>query len=200
MERAVDIQRFAVLWLILVFLLCLTAFSARADIYGYQDEEGYWHFPSDYLSNPVPKGIDRQKERKTIQIQAYLPLIRRIAVRYGVEEALIRAVIMAESEWDRTAISKKGAIGLMQLMPETAQEMMVKNPFSPRQNIEGGVRYLRELLTRFNNDIILAVAAYNAGPLRVEACGGVPPIAETRRFVRRVLFYYNQFKYAENIR
>ena len=200
MERAVDIQRFTVLWLILVFLLCLTAFSARADIYGYQDDEGYWHFPGNHLPDPAPKRVDRQRERKTIQIQAYLPVIRRIAVRYGVEEALIRAVSMAESEWDRTAISKKGAIGLMQLMPETAQEMMVKNPFSPRQNIEGGVRYLRELLTRFNNDIILAVAAYNAGPLRVEAYGGVPPIAETRRFVRRVLFYYNQFKYAENIR
>ena len=95
-------------------------------------------------------------------------------------------MITAESNWDPQAVSKKGAVGLMQLMPSTAREMKL-DPFSPEENIEGGTRYLRYLLDRFKGRLDIALAAYNAGPEVVERSGGIPLIAETRKYVRKVL-------------
>lgn len=115
------------------------------------------------------------------------PLIREIAARYGVEYALVKAVIKAESAFDSYAVSRAGALGLMQLMPATAAQHGVRNVFIPRENINGGVRHLRMLLDRYGNNVTLAVAAYNAGTRRVEDAGGVPNIAETRDYVVRVL-------------
>lgn len=113
--------------------------------------------------------------------------------RYNIDPNLIKAIIRAESGFDRYAISKKGAQGLMQLMPDTAREMRVSDPFNPEENIAGGVRYLRKLLKMFNGNLVLSLAAYNAGPGQVKKSGGVPRITETRRYIKRVLSYYDRY-------
>ena len=113
--------------------------------------------------------------------------------RYNIDPNLIKAIIRAESGFDRYAVSRKGAQGLMQLMPDTAREMRVSDPFDPGQNIAGGVRYLRKLLKMFNGNLVLSLAAYNAGPGKVEKAGGVPRINETRRYIQRVLNYYDRY-------
>ena len=122
----------------------------------------------------------------------YDPHIKFACQQYGLDYNLVKAVIRAESAFDAGAVSPKGAMGLMQLMPETSRDLGVVNAFDPHQNIDGGVRYLRFLLNRFNNNIVLALAAYNAGPEAVEKHGGIPPYTETRDYVRRVLDFYEQ--------
>jgi soluble lytic murein transglycosylase-like protein len=116
----------------------------------------------------------------------YEDLIREAAERYGVSSELIRAVIQAESGFNRWAVSPKGAMGLMQLMPATARELGVSDPFHPRENITAGVKYLASLLARFDHDVVRALAAYNAGPERVERYNGVPPFQETRAYVKKI--------------
>ena len=113
-------------------------------------------------------------------------LIREVAQRYGVEPELVRAVIEVESAFDPDAVSSKGAVGLMQLLPETAGDYGVTDLFDPRENVEAGVRHLERLSQRFRGDLDLVLAAYNAGEGRVERAGGVPSIRETRRYVERV--------------
>jgi soluble lytic murein transglycosylase-like protein len=118
-----------------------------------------------------------------------------MATKYQVDCDLVRAVIKAESDFNPSAVSPKGAKGMMQLMPETAEDMSVKNIFSPRDNIEGGVKYLRRLLNIFNNDLHLTVAAYNAGEDAVIGCNyAIPPYDETQEYVRRVLYYLRGYK------
>ncbi len=117
----------------------------------------------------------------------YLALIEQAAARHGVDAKLVRAVIQVESAYRAEARSRKGAMGLMQLMPDTARRFSVKNPYDPRANIEGGIAYLRFLLDRFEPDITLALAAYNAGEAAVEKFRGIPPYAETRNYVQAVL-------------
>jgi len=123
----------------------------------------------------------------------YDELIRELARRYEVEPALVKAVIRAESDFDPRAVSSKGARGLMQLTPRTARWHGVSNPQDPRQNILGGVRFLRALLDRFDNDTKLALAAYNAGGGAVARFGGLPPYQETRRYVATVLRYRQRY-------
>ncbi len=120
--------------------------------------------------------------------------IRRIANRYNVDPPLIKAIIHAESGFNHKAVSKRGAQGLMQLMPATARELRVSNPFNPRENIDGGTRYFRKMLNSFNGNLILSLAAYNAGPGLVKRTGGVPRIPETRRYVHKVLKQYKVYK------
>ena len=124
----------------------------------------------------------------------YSSIINEAAGKYDVDAHLIKAVIMAESSFDPNAVSKKGARGLMQLMPETAVDMQVEDPFDPEENIFGGTKYLRQLLETFNHDKKLALAAYNAGPKRVKDYNSVPPISETEHFVGKVLKYYRKFR------
>ncbi len=114
-------------------------------------------------------------------------LIKKLAKRYGIDEKLIKAVLARESGGNPLAVSPKGAMGLMQLMPETATSLGVQDPFNPEQNLAGGVRYLKYCLNRFSQDTTLALAAYNAGPEAVEKCGGVPPYAETQQYVASIL-------------
>ena len=117
--------------------------------------------------------------------------------RYRLDPDLVSSVIKAESGFNVRAVSPKGAQGLMQLMPDTASKLGVPDAFDPRANVEGGTRYLRELLERYNFDLVKALAAYNAGPLRVEQYGGVPPYYETRAYVARVVKDFNKKKKAQ---
>jgi soluble lytic murein transglycosylase-like protein len=122
--------------------------------------------------------------------------IDRAAARYNIPAELVRAVIAVESDGDASAVSHKGAVGLMQLMPMTAGEMYVEDPVDPAQNISGGTRYLRALANQFGGDMLLTLAAYNAGPDAVKRFGGVPPFEETRQYVRKVMARYYELKRA----
>jgi soluble lytic murein transglycosylase-like protein len=121
-------------------------------------------------------------------------LIRQTAQIYGVEYALVKAVIKAESGFNHKAVSPKGAQGLMQLMPATARRRGVRDAFNPRDNVEGGVRHLKWLLDRYGGNVPFAVAAYNAGEKRVEDAGGIPNIAETKEYLARVLRYRENYR------
>lgn len=129
----------------------------------------------------------------------YDALIRSSGRRYNVDPHLIKAVIKTESDFNSRAVSHRGAKGLMQLMPATARGLKVRNPFDPRQNIDGGTRYLRKMLNLFHGDVALSLAAYNAGPTIVRKVQRVPRIPETMRYVRKVLAYYEGYKGAGRI-
>lgn len=121
---------------------------------------------------------------------AYSGIVEEKAKKHNLDPKLVKSVIRAESNWNHRAVSPKGAMGLMQLMPQTANLMGVSNPFDPEQNIEGGIKYLRHLLTRFNGNLTFALAAYNAGPKTVERKGGIPSIPETINYVQRIMGDY----------
>ena len=150
---------------------------AAADIVAIEREEVFRHIPAP-ANEKAP----------------YHDLIQEAALRNGVDADLVASVIAVESRFDARAVSRRNARGLMQLLPETAQRLGVKDIFDPRENIEGGTRYLRELLERYHDDVVLALAAYNAGPQRVRQYGQVPPYAETQSYVRRVKRSYEQQK------
>lgn len=121
-------------------------------------------------------------------------IVKAAASRYNVDADLITSVIAAESNFDPKAVSKRNACGLMQLLPETAARFGVKNIFDPQENVDAGAHYLRDLLQRYNNDLVLALAAYNAGPEKVQQFGSVPPYRETVSYVRRVKRAYEKSK------
>jgi len=129
-----------------------------------------------------------------VDITRYDQHILEVSRRHALDHRLIKALIRAESRFDPLAVSPRGAMGLMQLMPETARDMGVADPFDPRENIEGGARYLKRLLNRFNNDLTLALAAYNAGPQTVTRYGGVPPYEETRAYLKKVMRFYSDYR------
>ena len=172
-----------------------------ADVYQYTSEEGvicYTDLPFGKKADLVMKNKSdsspaKQKYVRTAykDTEYYHGIVHKKASKYNVDPSLVKAVIKTESNWNERAVSRKGAIGLMQLMPSTANDMDVRNPFNPEENIEGGVKYLRYLLERFNGDLTLALAAYNAGPKWVDKFGVVPPITETKQYVKKVLSLYN---------
>jgi soluble lytic murein transglycosylase-like protein len=144
---------------------------------------------------PSPVAPARISVTSRISLGEFDEYIDEAAVRYKMPPALVRAVMHAESAFDPNAISVVGASGLMQLMPATAREMYVKDIFDPKDNIEGGVRYLRVLANEFDGDMVKMVAAYNAGPEAVKKYNGqVPPYAETQAYVRKVIALYFQYK------
>lgn len=165
-----------------------------ADIYRYQDKDGTWHFTN--IRNDIRYKLYLRTTGKESSeyIKEYEGIIVQASRRFGLEPSLIKAVIKAESDFDHMAVSFKGAQGLMQLMPGTADDLDVKDPFDPEENIFGGTRYLSLLLERFRKNKTLALAAYNAGPEKVEFYKGVPPIPETKAFVEKVMDYYEEYK------
>jgi len=174
---------------ILIGLCCLLYVSAtsHADIYKYVDENGVAYYTNAPNDKNYKKIITEKKD--VASSRDYSQIIHNMSSKYDVEPSLIRAIITVESNWNYNAVSNKGAMGLMQLMPSTAKDMDVSNPFNPEENIEGGTRYLRFLLDKFN-DLPLALAAYNAGPRTVEYYKGMPTITETERYVKKVLSIY----------
>ena len=178
---------------LLAFFL-LNSIAARADIYRYRDENGVWHFTNINTDRRYTLYIKSYATNPVAYIKEYGPIIEQASQKFSMETSLIKAVIKAESDFNSHATSKKGAQGLMQLMPGTAHEMDVQNPYNPEENIFGGTRYLSMLLGRFDHNMELALAAYNAGPENVSAYKGIPPFPETKAFVKRVLKYYDQYK------
>jgi len=176
-----------------VILIALWAGIASADIYRYKDEEGAWHF-SNYNSDRRYKLYIRYRNNPTLYINDYKKVIDQASVEYGIDSSLIKAVIHAESAFNHRATSSKGAQGLMQLMPYTADYLSVDDPYDPEDNIKGGTKYLSMLMERFKNDTQLVLAAYNAGPESVEKYKGVPPFEETKDFIKKVMTYYEQYK------
>ncbi len=168
---------------------------AHADIYRYVDENGVMHLTNLPTNSNYKLWI---KERRVIirgglDMTKYGPLIQKAADKYKVDYSLIKAVIKAESNFNHKAVSPKGAQGLMQLMPKTASTLQVQDSFEPESNIEGGVRYLRYLMNVYNGHLPLALAAYNAGEKAVARYGGIPPYAETKGYVKRVMALYKQY-------
>lgn len=165
-----------------------------AEIYRYIDKNGVWHFTNRKTDARYRLYIRSGNRTVKEYLAEYSGIVKRASDRFGVDIHFIKAIIKAESGFDQAAVSKKGAKGLMQLMPGTADDMDVIDPFDPEENIVGGTRYFSMLLKRFNNNKTLAVAAYNAGPENVENYNGVPPFPETQAFVERVMRYYRSYK------
>ncbi len=168
-----------------------------AEVYKFVDENGVTHFTNvaDKRYNLVLKK-EWVRFRLGAHFENYDPIIRKASTSYGVDYALVKAVIKAESNFDSLAVSRAGAQGLMQLMPGTAKALGVNDSFHPADNIEGGVRYLRYLLDLFSGNLQLALAAYNAGEEAVFQYQGVPPYPETRTYVQRVLRHFKNYNNA----
>ncbi len=193
-------------------LAVATAFAgaARADIYGHVDEDGEIHLANHPTSDGFEVWAQSPRERArqpeaggdapaAVRVEPlaamrarYHPMVQEAARTYELEPALLHAVISVESAYNPNAKSRKGASGLMQLMPDTARRYGVADIFDPVQNIRGGARYLRDLLRMFNNDMKLALAAYNAGENAVVRHGKIPPYQETVAYVPKVLAFYKK--------
>jgi soluble lytic murein transglycosylase-like protein len=192
--------------------------TAWADIFQFVDRDGNVHYTNVQPSGPGWKrvyrterengyaaggtraatrtGLPRQADPE--RLRRYDAHIQEASDLYQLPVSFIRAVMLVESNFYPHVVSVDGAVGLMQLMPGTAASMGVVDAFDPRQNVLGGTRYLRVLANRFNGDLVLTVAAYNAGEGAVQKYRGVPPYAETRRYVRKVLHHYYNFRSADS--
>jgi soluble lytic murein transglycosylase-like protein len=190
--------------------LLLSGRASAGEVYSYVDADGVVHF-----SNAPTDARYRKVNRTSGGTNVYRPPaqararpgpasrdsarwrdhIRSAAEKYALPEALLFAVMAVESNFDHRALSEKGAMGLMQLMPLTAKDMYVEDPWDPAQNIEGGARYLRILVNQYAGDMVKTLAAYNAGPEAVRRAGGaVPRIPETQEYVRKVVALYHSYK------
>jgi soluble lytic murein transglycosylase-like protein len=181
-------------------IIILVAFvsSVHADIYMYIDANGVMHFTNAPTSNQHDYKV-YIKERISVSTQfhatdKYDKLISNASKEFKVDSLLLKAMIKAESDFDPRAISRKGAMGLMQIMPENFKMLNLENPFDPWQNIRAGAQYFKKLYKRFNGKLALSLAAYNAGPTAVDRYKNIPPYQETEEYVRRVLRYYRTFK------
>jgi soluble lytic murein transglycosylase-like protein len=191
-----------------LIIAVFAATSAFADIYRYIDENGVMHFTNaptssagDYKlfmrerKQPAPTWYDTEKAALTwYDAEKYDDLITAASKRHGVSFPLLKAIIKAESDFDPKAVSKKGAMGLMQIMPQNFKLLGLNDPFDPTQNINAGARYFKQLYERFGGKLALSLAAYNAGPTAVDRYQTIPPYEETEEYVRRVLRYYYNYK------
>lgn len=177
--------------LIALYLLIVSVPSAWADIYRYVDENGVVHFTNTPTNARFALYL---KDRSQGSSSDLSDIIRRYSSHFRLDEALVKAVIKVESDYNPRAVSRKGALGLMQLLPSTARLLKVMDPMNPDDNVRGGSRYLREMLDQFGGNLELALAAYNAGPNAVRRHGGIPPYDETRDYVTRVKKYMRFYR------
>ena len=186
-----------------VIAVCFSMFlipapKVSADIYTAIDAEGVIHFTNVPTADKREyKLYLREKEENRNLVQGsgkYDALIRKAADRYDLDFSLVKAVIHVESGFNPRAVSKKGAKGLMQIMPENFERLNVADPFNPSQNIMGGARYLNRMIRRYGDTLSLALAAYNAGPSAVDRYESIPPFPETRRYVKKVMKAYSMYK------
>ena len=186
--------------MLISFLGVFSPVAGNADVYMYTDKDGVVNFTnapthSGYrrimrdLSSSVNSG-----STITTSGEGYDQVIRDVSGRYSLDADLIRAVIKVESDFNSNARSNKGAMGLMQLMPDTARLHNVWDAYDPQANVDGGVRHLKMLLGRYQGDVTLSLAAYNAGSGAVDKHGGIPPFNETREYVKKVLQYWDQYR------
>jgi len=180
-----------------VLMLGAAAREARAQIYVFEDDGGVIHFSDTRHHDGFRRHESKVKPRATRPTRRpetrFDALIQRASRTHRLAPGLVKAVIHVESLFDPEAVSNKGARGLMQLMPATAGDLGVDDPFNPWQNIEGGTRYLQQMVRRFDGDLRLGLAAYHAGPSNVQRYGGVPPYRSTRQYVDRVLKLYRRY-------
>lgn len=181
-------------------LLLLLAATASADIYKYVDADGVVHFtnapPGKQYKLYRREGVrsSQPSEVSRSLSSSLCDIISHYSAQYSLDEGLVHAVIKAESNYNPAAVSHKGALGMMQLMPETARLLKVGNPLDIEENIRGGSCYLRQMLDQFNGNLDYAIAAYNAGPNAVRRHGGIPPYEETRTYVKRVKKYLSSYR------
>ena len=193
--------------IIVTLALIAGSLPAHADIYSYRDENGVLNYTNirpnnthyklrvaykEHKHTAPPKTVFYGEQPATLSPRLEA-IVNHVASDYAVDKSLVQAVIHAESDFDVNAVSPKGASGLMQLMPDTAQRYGVHDIFDPEQNITGGVRYLRDLLETFGHNVRLAVAAYNAGEQAVLRYGGVPPYPETVNYVNKVMQLHSRY-------
>jgi soluble lytic murein transglycosylase len=174
------------------------AMPLHADIYVYADSEGVLHFTNVPTSSTSSNYKVYIKETPKTPLKSnitdlYDHVISEASQTHGVSFSLLKALIKTESDFNPRAVSKAGAMGLMQLMPENIRRLKVKDPFDPKDNVMGGTRYLKQLIHRFKGKLHLALAAYNAGPKVVEQYQRIPPYKETENFVKQVMKYYSLF-------
>ncbi len=193
--------------ILLIFTLIVGTITSYADIFIIKKKDGSIVITN--ISTPeIYKNVksikiiktNHQKRINYSHLSSNIDyLLRKAAKKYHVDYHLLKSIAKVESDFKHNCVSKKGAIGLMQLMPETAKRFGVKNPYNLKQNIFGAARYLRYLLNLFHNNIILATAAYNAGENIVKKYQGIPPIDETRNYVKKVLTFFKKYKFNEEI-
>jgi hypothetical protein len=204
-------KRETTIFLAFALFVCIPVLPAGADIYQYVDENGVLHFTNvngggknhkRVKSEPVapreaaaaapkaPPALPAPSASLNIPA-SYLDIINSACDRHGIDPSLVHAIVKVESDFNPYALSRKGAMGLMQLMPQTAVDMNIKNSFNPAENIDGGVKYLRYLIDRYEGNLSLALAAYNSGETAVKRWGTVPPFKETQNYVKRILKIYN---------
>jgi len=196
---------------IITLLISLFTLPAFADIYQFTDDQGVIHFSNVGIggskkykkikSSPakvqyaVPSSQSVAASERPLTSSnmpsAYVEMIHNACDRHGVDPALVHAIVKVESDFNPYALSRKGAMGLMQLMPQTAMNMNVRNTFNPNENIDGGVKYLRYLIDRYEGNLSLALAAYNSGENAVKKWGTIPPFPETQNYVQKILKIYN---------
>lgn len=184
---------------LLFILLSLPFFvtpCARADIYLYVDAEGVLHFTNTPTSAKYKVYMSEKwlYRKAAYNIRSYDDVIAEAARRNGLSSSLLKAVIHVESYFNPRAVSKKGAMGLMQIMPENLEALNINDPFDPWENIMGGARYFKAMLERFSGQLDLALAAYNAGPTVVEKYNDIPPFPETRLYVRKVMNVFRIYR------
>ena len=182
----------------MLVVLLVVVLPVQADIYRYIDENGVMHFTNTPTSSIQKFKIYLKERPRVIQqyhsSEKYDNLISDASERHGVSFPLLKAIIKAESDFDPHVVSKKGATGLMQIMPQNFKPLGIRDPFDPWQNINAGALYFKQMYDRFKGKLALSLAAYNAGPTAVDRYKTIPPYEETEEYVRRVMKYYYNYK------